>query len=151
MKNLILIIVFLLLCPSLVLAEQERPTFSKHWQSFTINEKNLYLRAHNVGEINIFIAVKALMPEPLDKSLSDKLWQLYTEMHINFDVIGVTVLSNVVSELYNDPANAYVAIGEMARIARDKIQGKSVDDKLLKARREAQISYESYQDFLKNK
>jgi hypothetical protein len=51
------------------------------------------------------------------------------------------VLSNVISELYNEPANSYIEIGDVVRISRDKIQGKSVDNKLLKARERVQEYY----------
>jgi hypothetical protein len=62
-------------------------------------------------------------------------------MYVNYDAIDVTVLSNVISELYNEPANSYIEIGDVVRISRDKIQGKSVDNKLLKAREKVQEYY----------
>ncbi|GAX60555.1 hypothetical protein SCALIN_C13_0067 [Candidatus Scalindua japonica] len=68
---------------------------------------------------------------------------------INYDVIGETVLRNVISDLYNDPANSYIEICDIAYIARDKIQWKFVDNKLLKARREVQAFYERFQHLLK--
>ncbi len=63
-------------------------------------------------------------------------------LDIYYDIIDVAVLSNVLSELYNDPANSFIEIGDMARIARDKIQGESVDNKLLKARKKVLDVYE---------
>jgi hypothetical protein len=139
-RILFLIMIFLTK-PNIVLAEQTPPDLSRYWQSLTIDERICFLNGHNDGSLKVFLEIYGMISQPLNKSESDKREQLFTEMYINYDAIDVTVLSNVISELYNGPANSYVEIGDMVRISRDKIQGKSVDNKLLKARKKVQEFY----------
>ncbi len=147
--RILFLIVFLLTIPNIVLAEVPANQ-SKYWQSLTANERTYYLYGHQDGIYKNFFEMFDIISKPLDKSESYKLNQLFTEMIIDYKVIDVTVLSNVISDLYNDPANSYIEVGDMTRIARDKIQGKSVDNKLLEARRRIQHGYKSLQN-LKNK
>ncbi len=139
-RILFLIMVFLTI-PNIVLAEQAPPNLSKYWQSLTINERICFLNGHNDGSLKVFLEIYGMISQPLNKSESDNLEQLFTEMYINYDAIDLTVLSNVISVLYNEPANSYIEIVDVVRISRYKIQGKSVDNKLLKARKKVQEFY----------
>jgi hypothetical protein len=139
--RILLLIMIFLTVPNIVLAEQAPPDLSRYWQSLTIDERICFLNGHNDGSLKVFLEIYGMISPPLNKTESDNLEQLFTEMYVNYDAIDVTVLSNVISELYNEPANSYIEIGDVVRISRDKIQGKSVDNKLLKARKKVQEFY----------
>ena len=51
----------------------------------------------------------------------------------------MVVLSNVITSLYDDPANTYVSRSDIIPIARDKIAGQPIEDRLLRARHAAQL------------
>jgi hypothetical protein len=139
--RILFVIMIFLTVPNMVLAEQAPPDLSRYWQSLTIDERICFLNGHNDGSLKVFLEIYGMISQPLNKYESDNLEQLFTEMYVNYDAIDVTVLSNVISELYNEPANSYIEIGDVVRISRDKIQGKSVDNKLLKARERVQEYY----------
>ncbi len=48
-----------------------------------------------------------------------------------------SALTPVISDLYRDPANAFVPLIDMTFIARDKLQGSAIDDSLREARKRA--------------
>ena len=46
------------------------------------------------------------------------------------------------THLYRDPANAYIRLDDMLRIARDKIEGKDIESALRDARQRAFEEFE---------
>lgn len=142
MKTRILFLIVFLTIPDVVLAEG--PTnWSMFWKSFTIGERISYLDGYAEGVLQGYwetlgIVVSDLTKDKLKSDRTTQAIQLAKEIYLDIDM---TVLSVVISDLYDDPANSYVETGDMAYIARDKIQGKPIEDRLLGARRKAQDAY----------
>jgi hypothetical protein len=61
------------------------------------------------------------------KKTTDKLFVRYTRDQI----------PDVISDLYKDPANAFIITLDMFFLARDKIEGKDVEKGLMEARKKA--------------
>jgi hypothetical protein len=51
-------------------------------------------------------------------------------------------LTDIISNLYKDPANSYILFGDMVYIARDSLKGNNASDALLKARKNAIATFE---------
>ena len=64
---------------------------------------------------------------PHVKKIRGKLFVRYTRDQIR----------NVTSDLYKDPANAFISTLDMFFLARDKIEGKDVEIGLMEARKKA--------------
>lgn len=52
-----------------------------------------------------------------------------------FRAFELSQIASVMTNLYADPANAYVPVGDMVLIARSRLAGESIDDALTKARK----------------
>ena len=50
----------------------------------------------------------------------------------------------VMTDLYKDPANAFIRTRDILFLARDKLLGEKIDDRLVSARREAVKSHEAF-------
>ena len=59
-------------------------------------------------------------------------------------------ISDVITDLYKDPANAFVASLDMFFLARDKIEGKDIVKGLMDAREKAMVNHRINEE-LKNK
>lgn len=53
-----------------------------------------------------------------------------------------SAIREVMTNLYADPANTYIAWDRMLYLARDKLMGKDISQALIDARKDAQKQYE---------
>ncbi len=137
MKITIVSLIVLLTMPNMISAES-RHDFGKFWKALDPYERRLYLEGHNHGMSNYYTEAIHIFDKDNDKSKTIKMTKLLLEYYIGDANIDMTVMCDVITDLYNDPANTYIEYFYMIPIAREKIQGKSIEDKLLQARRLAQ-------------
>lgn len=110
--------------------------FGKDWQSLSKNEKQSYMMGFKNGTTQTIsmitdeIATTQSRGNKIPKSLITKIRQI----RISNDNAKII---EVISNLYNDPANSYIWYADMVLIANDSINGKDVKQSLLKARKVA--------------
>ncbi len=78
---------------------------------------------------------KGLLSSPDMKKVSDHLFVRYTRDQIQ----------EVITDLYKDPANAFICTLDMFFLARDKIEGKDITKGTMEARRKAIETHEMKQ------
>jgi len=64
-------------------------------------------------------------------------WNRHQDFHNN-----LFVLENVITSLYEDPANTYIDFYELADIAMKKLKGQDIEQLLREARKEA-LNYQT--------
>ncbi len=62
-----------------------------------------------------------------------------------FLMVNRDSIIEVMTDLYRDPANTFIDTKDILFIARDKLLGKSIDDRLVSARKQAVEFYEQVQ------
>jgi len=143
MKTLFFIFVILLTIPSTALSDGPF-NYGRYWDSLSPAGKLAYLEGYYdatckiVSESVMFHRKKK--SEPINTQFLAKMTR-----DIGIMTVDRMVLSNVISSLYGDPANTYIAISRMIPIARDKIVGVSIDNELLFQRKMAQDEYKIMQ------
>jgi hypothetical protein len=85
-----------------------------------------------VAKLVGFEKINKLPLSKKDEEIRQKLFVRYTQEQI----------PAVMSDLYKDPANVYVSNQDMLFIARDKIEGKDIEDKIKEARSSAMKNHE---------
>lgn len=137
MKTIIHLLVLLLPC----LAYAEAPDdFAQYWRFLSPGEKVAYLDGYKAGIADAFLETVSVLHSPEYKSNLPARDQ--------FPVLGILevedmdILSKVISNLYEDPANSYIQLNDIIRVAKDKIAGKLTESALQSARSKALRAHE---------
>lgn len=96
----------------------------RRWNSWSKLDRLIYLEGFVDGQSNTFIKVEQDLPVDRRKPLQQQTFTLYRK----------GALMDVITSLYADPANTYVAPSSMVYIARDKLGGKDTEAALRDAR-----------------
>ncbi|NKE72170.1 hypothetical protein [Candidatus Manganitrophus noduliformans] len=68
-----------------------------------------------------------------------------------FIMVDPNTIISVITDLYKDPANTFIDTVDMLYIARDKLLGEKIDDRLVSARKKAVESNEQLKVFERDK
>lgn len=120
----------------------EMTNYSDWWNQLSREGKISYLTGVRDGGANAYIvASQAWIPreEYLEKPTSQRIDQVIKQVFLRLDVVDI---ADVMSNLYQDPANKYIDSVDMVYIARNKLLGEHIEDDLASARKEAVDLYE---------
>lgn len=144
---IIFIIVFCLLSfIEISCLAQEPVNYGKMWNSWSDYMRNIYIMGLKDGiqkQITLpFIAqLKIEETDVFDKYLKDsevvKTEEKGNRILWDFIMFDDEAIRNVMTDLYKDPANAYISIFYMSYLAYRKLKGDSIDVLLREAREEA--------------
>jgi len=141
MKSGLFIIVVLLVMSGQLLAEAP-PSFGEYWNSLSVNERVTFLSGYRSGFAQCLSGITDILELPLTDSASEQIMQLLRDYYIDDEYIDFMTLSKTITNLYGNPANSYVELPEMISIAKYKIKGESIENRLLDARKRALLEHE---------
>jgi len=111
------------------------------WRSWNVVAREAYITGvvDGIAEA-FFVTMTTVAPDKFAKTpvstevkkATDKLFVRYTRDQIR----------DVITDLYKDPANAFVSTLDMFFLARDKIEGKDIGKGLMEARRKAMDTHQ---------
>ena len=132
-KTLLIVLIFLpLLSPHA--SAQERMNYGSFWLSRQVPWRTAYVAGFQAGIAHACAVLTMQYPE---KEFIDRFW---IDLDLEF---APPLLIPVVTSLYEDPANSFIAPEEMLYIARDKLRGEDIHKKLIIKRKNAERLYES--------
>jgi len=110
----------------------------KWWKSLTVSEQTTYISGLKDGYTHcnvydIFPILDSMMKKEELETFYNKLQSESPFLRHMYD-IDIEVMRKNISELYKDPANTYIEPFEILCAAIDKIEGKSIEDKLKELR-----------------
>lgn len=110
--------------------------YAELWRSWNVVARDAYISGAVDGIAEAYFVTMTVVapskvaktpPPPEVKKATDKLFVRYARDQIQ----------GVMTDLYNDPANAFIASLDMFFLARDKIEGKDIRKGLMEARKKA--------------
>jgi hypothetical protein len=115
------------------------------WRQWSNEAKDAYLTGLSDGLARSYFhaAIHWLSKDENAKSPSTKRVEAVRERTIL--KFQNDALMPVITDLYRDPANAFVSWNEMAFVARDKLRGDSIDEELRRLRTNA-VKWQEYLD-----
>jgi len=130
----------LLLLPCLAIAEAP-DNWANYWHRLTPGEKIAYLRGYKEGVTTA--ATEAVSSARYSPAYSGDtpINEIVPSLEI-YMVKDIDILSKVISNLYEDPANSYIQIKDMILVAKDRVLGKSTESTLQSARSKALRAHE---------
>jgi hypothetical protein len=139
-----IIVIFLLSFVGVSYLAEEPPNFSKRWNSLSDYGKVAYLLGLGEGlGIGFLDCVNWLTPYFPEKKEGEKI-RAYIPIginkyfkYVNFISTNEEVVIKVISDLYKDPANAYINTPKMSFLAYRKLKGESIESSLRELREEA--------------
>jgi len=145
MKDRKIILVCILLTTLLFIPSKpyagERYNYGKIWKSWTNYTRYVFLWGFQEG-INsaYFKSAKGWLEERefFTKPETLKVKKVRESVFLFFDIESIR---DVVTDLYQDPANTYIPFDKIVYIARDKLKGESIEEPLMKTRKETLNSY----------
>ncbi len=121
---------------------EEPYNYGKFWNSMSDGEKCAYISGLHAGmakcicdliEIMELILEKNMeIPEEAEEKATDLVFETHHLLSPDFEV-----RVRAISDLYKDPANAYIPIAEINILAHRKIRGESIEPLLREARKKA--------------
>jgi hypothetical protein len=167
-KLLFLVLVIILILPTNLSASSGPYNYRETWNSWTDYQRYIYLWGFSDAREQIWVDISSIIKEfREDKTLS--LYELknlieltneisivetnasitdYEEINIGFQPLDLKVIRDIMNDLYKDPANAYISFKNMAFIAKDKLSGKSIENRLEDERKSIKNAEEKRQEFL---
>jgi hypothetical protein len=137
MKTIVLVILLALCARPDAVRAGEIFNYGKYWFQLPPVARSAYVDGIvDGGGYAYFQAASEWLPpgEITKKPEADKVAKVRKKIFIMVD--RDTIIS-VMTDLYKDPANTFIDSKDMLYIARDKLLGEKIDDRLLSARKEA--------------
>ena len=101
------------------------------WNSWTDFTRDVYLQGFDMGRfeesLEIVLAFARLPENTASDSIHDMIKKVNEKMVLYFPLESIR---NVMTDLYQDPANSFISFDRMIYIARDKLKGESIDKRL---------------------
>ena len=160
MKNLskLLFLIFLLiLIFSTILSASDKPyNYRETWNSWTDYQRYIYLWGFNDARNRILFDVlfeikreSGELESRWDEEPSffdlKKMRNIIQKIQITDDLIAIR---DIMTCLYEDPANAYIFFGSMISIASDKLSGEPIENRLPKERKAIKEVEEIMRNFI---
>src|SRR5262249_61232308 len=98
--------------------------YGRTWDAWSNEVRSIFLRGFVEGQSKTYMTLEKDLPEERREPLKRQTFMFYDS----------NVLRNVMTSLYSDPANTYIAYGSMFYISRDRLEGKDVAVALRNAR-----------------
>lgn len=143
LKTCIAIFLIFIITKTAVAAEPYN--YAELWKSWNIAAREAYISGVCDGIAKAFFVTMttvapdkfAITPTPAEvKEITDKLFVRYTRDQIR----------DVITDMYNDPANGFIETLDMFFLARDKIEGKDIGKGLMEARKKAMDTHQFNED-----
>ena len=99
---------------------QHRFNYGQMWNTWNNFVRTVYLNGFVDGQSHTFFQ----MSDDLSEKRREELRK------VTFTFYDTDVLRDVISDLYKDPANSFITVNAMIYIARDKLDGKTIDERL---------------------
>ena len=147
MKTIVLGILLALCAIPDVVRAGEMFNFGKYWFQLPPVARSAYVDGivDGVGYAYFEAASEWLPPGEITKKPEpEKVAKVRKKIFIMVD--RDTIIS-VMTDLYRDPANTFIDTKDMLYIARDKLLGERIDDRLISARKEAVELHERVKAF----
>ena len=138
MKSFIypLLIVTVTLIGSAQTATQDAyPNFGEHWLQMSERDRLFYIEGFEAGTKLAILTFLCPNPPNGCSYESELRKQLNKKMLSDFNNDAI---SKVKTDLYKDPANSFIIDGWIYRVAKEKLEGKNIDELLIWGRKEAQ-------------
>lgn len=133
-KLLIMIFFFSTTITSAPVFSADMIDFGAMWKGWGVEGENAYLWGFSDGRTTTImtltdeiISSRVKVPHKFIPNIEKKTSYVFDENR----------LREVITNLYKNPTNSYIWIGDMVLIARDSLNGTDVSDALLKARKAA--------------
>ncbi|MBA7496495.1 hypothetical protein ES702_07104 [subsurface metagenome] len=123
---------------------QEPVNYGKIWNSWSDYMRSIYIMGFKdglQGQIYDSFITRLMIEEKdvFDKYLKDsevvKIEEARNKTSWDFIMFDGEVIKNVMTDLYKDPANAYIYIDDMAGLAYWKLKGENISSFLQEARK----------------
>lgn len=133
----LIIVVTLILAIASVSAAWQQSNEAQIWNAWTNPVKDTYLKGFQEGAVVAYFKAGESWLQPGELSQKPETNKVKKARESIFLLLDIEVIRDVMSNLYEDPANQYVQIFDMVYIARDKLRGENIDEALRKARKNA--------------
>ena len=167
-KLLFLIFLLILILSTNLSASGELYNYRETWNSWTDYQRYIYLWGFNDARKQIWVDISSIITEFREdktlslhelKSLIDLTNKIaiietnasitdYEEINIGLQPFDLKVIRDIMNDLYKDPANAYISFQNMIFMAKDKLSGKSIENKLMEERKSIKEAEEKMQELL---
>ena len=119
-----------------LIAEAELVNRADIWRSWSIDRREMYIEGFRAGVVRGAVETElAIRGDAAFKNRSARLTELFRTYHLK--PFPVSQLAAVITDLYKDPANAYVPIDDMIFTARAKLAGEAFEEQLARYRKSA--------------
>jgi hypothetical protein len=98
--------------------------YGRQWNAWSNGSRSTYLGGFVDGQSQTYMSLEGDLPAERRERLRLQTFTFY----------NTSALVDVMTSLYSDPANTYIAYGSMIYIARDKLAGKNFEVLLRTAR-----------------
>lgn len=112
---------------------KRRVDYVHTWRSYGDAARTAYILGFMDGEANGNEKGRLFFQGKVDKSVI-RQW-MDTEGTFAGHTVGI--LADAMTHLYDDPANSYLPFAWVLYLAKDRIEGKPIEEKLLEARKHA--------------
>ena len=120
----------------------ERFNYGQVWKLWPDYVRDVYLMGFQDGSVYAYFKAlhKWLPPgEAFKKPEPQRVKEVRESV---FLFVDRSALRDVMTSLYEDPANTYIRWEKIVYLARDKLMGKDISQSLIKARKDAHEEYE---------
>src|SRR5205823_6846189 len=118
------IAVLLLFVASTARNQTDPVNFGEAWKSWPNDVRVVYLQGFMDGQSETHLAYFNVLPPKSREALARRTFLRY----------DLPILRDVITDLYRDPANTYIRLAVMIYIARDKLDGIEIEQRLRYAR-----------------
>ena len=116
---------------------QEPYNYATRWQAWSPNSQAAYVEGLADGIVEAYLTLASVWLPAGEFGRVPPTARVERGRHKLFPWTTISQLAQVVTALYEDPANAYVKTRRVVFIARDRLGGKNVEADLMEARQEA--------------
>jgi len=102
----------------------ELVNYGREWNAWSNGSRSIYLEGFVDGQSHTYLLLQNDLPTERREPLRLQTFTFYES----------GALRDVMTSLYSDPANTYIAYDSMVYIARDKLGGKDIEVALRNAR-----------------
>ena len=139
-KVLVYVWVFLMCSISNVFGS-EQYNYANTWQSWTVYDRYVYLWGFQEGSNTAYLAAADNWLPPGTLFQKPEAKEVKKVRESTFLFFDLKTIRDVVTDLYNDPANSYIPFEKIIYVARDKLRGEDITEALRKARKDAHESH----------
>lgn len=114
------------------LANSEALKYDEHWLSLPKVAKDMYLQGYNDGIKQGMRDANTVLNGAI--TISEENYMKITGMHSPWAVNSISLI-RVMDDLYRDPANVNLQYNWIFLLAKDKLEGKPIDEELSRYRK----------------